>query len=116
MPQYLLSIYQPDGGPPPPDVLEAVMRDVTALTQEMESTGALVLTLGLTPPDTATVVQVREGSVLATDGPYIETKEHIGGFWILEAADLDTAREWAGKAARATTLPIEVREVQQAPD
>jgi hypothetical protein len=112
MKQYLLSIYQPDGGPPPPEVLEPVMRNVYALRQEMKAAGAWVFAGGLHPPSTATVVRVRHDDVLTTDGPFIEGKEHIGGFWIINAPDLDAALEWGRKAARATTLPIEVRPFQ----
>jgi hypothetical protein len=109
MPQYLLSIYQPDGGMPPPDVLEKVMSDVGAVIQDIKTSGAWVFNGGLHPPDTATVVLVRDGEVLLTDGPYVEGKEHIGGFCIVKAPDLDGALEWGRKLARATTLPIEVR-------
>jgi hypothetical protein len=109
MNQYLLSIYQPDGGAPPPPVLQAVMRDVNALREEMKAAGAWVFAAGLHPPSTATVVRVQDGQLLTTDGPFAEGKEHIGGFSVINAADLDAALEWASKLARATTLPIEVR-------
>ena len=109
MKQYLISIYQPDEGAPPPDVLEAVMRDVAALVAETKAAGAWVFNGGLHPPSTATVVRPREGELLVTDGPYAEGKEHIGGFLVIQAPDLDAALEWARKAARAITLPIEVR-------
>jgi hypothetical protein len=112
MNQYLLSIYQPDGGTPPPHVLEPVMRDVDALRQEMKASGAWVFAGGLHPPSTATVVRVRNGQLLTTDGPFTEGKEHIGGFCVIKAADLDAALEWGSKLARATTLPIEVRPLQ----
>ena len=112
MKQYLLSIYQPDGDPPPREVLEKVMRDVDALNQELKAAGAWVFAGGLHPPSTATVVRIQDGEVLTTDGPYAEGKEHIGGFTIIKAPDLDAALEWGGKAARATTLPIEVRPFQ----
>ena len=112
MKQYLLSIYQPDGAPPPPEVLEQVMRDVDALNQELKAAGAWVFAGGLHPPSTATVVRLRDGDVLITDGPFAEGKEHIGGFCIVKAPDLDTALEWGRKLARATTLPIEVRPFQ----
>lgn len=116
MTQYLLSIYQPDGEAPPPEVLEAVMRDMHALTEEIKGAGAWVFSGGLHPPGTATVVKVRQGDVLVTDGPYTEGKEHIGGFFIVKAPDLDAALTWAGKLARVLTvpgveagLPVEVR-------
>jgi hypothetical protein len=67
---------------------------------------------GASPPEHATVVRLQDGDVLTTDGPFAEGKEHIGGFMIITAPDLDAALEWARKAARATTLPIEVRPFQ----
>jgi hypothetical protein len=112
MKQYLLSIYQPDGDPPPSVDLEQVRRDVAALNQEMKTAGAWVFSDGLHPPSTATVVRLQDGEVLTTDGPYVEGKEHIGGCCIIKAPDLDAALEWGRKTARATTLPIEVRPFQ----
>jgi hypothetical protein len=109
MKQYLLSLIQPDGDPPPPDVLEPIMRNLDALNQEMQAAGAWVFGGGLHPPSTATVVRHEDGDVLMTDGPFAEGKEHVGGFTIIRAPDLDAALEWAGKLARVTTLPIEVR-------
>ena len=109
MKQYLLSIYQPDG-PPPADLdLESIMRDVHALQDEMKRAGAWVFSAGLHPADSATVVRVQDGEVLLTDGPYTEGKEHLGGFSIIQAADLDAALDWGRKTARVITLPIEVR-------
>lgn len=112
MTHYLLSVYQPVGSAPPPEVLESVMRDVDAVDQEMRAAGVWVFAGGLHSPSTATVVRHRDGDVLMTDGPFAESKEHVGGFTIIEAPDLDAALEWAGKLARATTLPIEVRPFQ----
>jgi len=113
MKQYLLSIYQPDGGVPPPDVLEKVMRDVNALVAETKAAGAWVFNGGLHPPTTATVVRHQDGGFLVTDGPYTEGKEHIGGFVIVRAPDLDGALGWARKLAHAVTgLAIEVRPFQ----
>jgi hypothetical protein len=109
MKQYLLSIYQPDGEPPPPEILEPIMRNVRTVIQDMKSSEAWVFNAGLYPPSTATVVRLNKGDVLTTDGPFTEGKEHIGGFCIVKAADLDAALEWGRKLARATTLPIEVR-------
>jgi hypothetical protein len=116
MTQYLLSIYQPDGGPPPPEVMDAVARDLHALNQDLKAAGAWVFSRGLHAPSTATVVQARGEDLLITDGPYVEGKEHIGGFWIVDAPDLDAALGWARRAARATTLPIEVRPFQDVPE
>lgn len=112
MKQYLLSIYQPDGDPPPADVLAEIMRDVRAVDQELSSAGAWVFSGGLHAPSTATVVHARREGMAMTDGPYVEGKEHIGGLTIIKAANLDEALEWGRKLARATTLPIEVRPFQ----
>ena len=112
MTQYLLNIYQPDGGPPPPEVLEPVMRGLAALNRELKAAGAWVFSRGLHEASTATVVRVREGELVMTDGPYVEGKEHVGGFWIIDAPDLDAALGWAGRAAGILGLPIEVRPFQ----
>jgi hypothetical protein len=109
---YLLTVYQPDGPPPAPEALAGIMREVTAVRDEMKASGAHVFSGGLHPPGTATVVRGKDREILCTDGPYIETKEHIGGITIIRAADLDTALGFARKLARATTLPIEVRPFQ----
>jgi hypothetical protein len=114
MTRYLLSIYQPNGPPPPPAALEAIMRDVRAVRQEMKTAGAWVFAAGLHPPTTATVVQAKNGGgFLVTDGPFTEGKEHIGGFTILQAPDLDAALEWGRKLAKATALPVEVRPLRE---
>ena len=113
MKRYLLSIYQPDGGAPPPDVLDKVMGDVNALIDESKRAGAWVFNGGLHPPSTATVVRAQDAGFLVTDGPYTEGKEHIGGLLIVQAPDLDEALGWARKLARAVTgLAIEVRPFQ----
>lgn len=112
MKQYLLSVYQPDGELPAPELLERVSRDLDALNRELKAAGAWVFAGGLHPPSTATVLRVQGGEVLTTDGPFTEGKEHLGGFTIIKAPDLDAALEWAGKLTRATTLPIEVRPFQ----
>jgi hypothetical protein len=85
------------------------MRNVHALREEMKSAGAWVFSAGLHPPSSATVVRLKDGDMLTIDGPFTEGKEHIGGFSIVRAPDLDAALEWGRKLARATTLPIEVR-------
>lgn len=109
MKQYLLSIYQPEGSPPPPQILEPIMRNVKALRDEIKAAGAWVFNGGLHPPSAATVVRPTDGEVLVMDGPFAEGKEHVGGLLIIKAPDLDGALAWARKAAQATTLPIEVR-------
>jgi hypothetical protein len=119
MKQYLLSIYQPDGPPPPPDALRKVMEDVTAFIEATKHAGAWVFNGGLHPPSTATVVRLRGGEPLITDGPFAEGKEHIGGFVVLKARELDDAVDWARKLAQVLTLPgqatglaVEVRPFQ----
>lgn len=112
MKQYLLSIYQPDGDPPPADVFAEITGDVRAVDQELRSAGAWVFSGGLHAPSTATVVHPRHEGMPMTDGPYAEGKEHIGGLTIIRAGDLDEALAWGRKLARATTLPIEVRPFQ----
>jgi hypothetical protein len=118
MKRYLLNIYQPDGGPPPPEALAKIMRDVDAVNQEMKAAGAWVFTAGLHPPSTATVVRLKAGEVLVTDGPFAEAKEHVGGFVVIEAPDLDAALAWGRKLARTLSLdghdglPVEVRPLQ----
>ena len=88
------------------------MRDLEALNRDMNAAGAWVFGAGLHPTETATVVRQQDTEVLITDGPFAEAKEHLGGFTVIEAADLDAAIGWAEKLARATTLPIEVRPIQ----
>lgn len=109
MTHYLLTIYQPDGEPPAPEILEPIMKNVAAFEEELRAAGAWVFNGGLHPPNTATVVRARGDDVLVTDGPYLEGKEHVGGFTVIQAADLDEALEWGRKAASAITLPVEVR-------
>jgi hypothetical protein len=116
MTQYLLSVFHPEGALPPPEDLEATMRDVDLLNEEIQTAGAWVFAGGLHPSTTATVLRVEDGDVLITDGPFVEGKEHIGGFWIIEAADLDGALEWGRKATHACGLPVEVRPFQDAPE
>ena len=114
MKQYLLSIYQPDGEPSA-DVkarLPKVMEDVDALIRDMKTAGVWVFNGGLHPPDTATVLRLNGGDLLTTDGPYTEGKEHVGGFVVIQAPDLDAALAWGRKLARALPLPIEVRPFQ----
>jgi hypothetical protein len=110
MKQYLLTIYQPDGGTPPPEVLDKVMRDVEAFIGDAKAQGAWVFNGGLHPPSTATVVRQQGADFLVTDGPYLEGKEHVGGFVVVRGKDLDEALAWARKLARAVPpLAIEVR-------
>jgi hypothetical protein len=112
MRHYLLSIYQPDGDPPASVDLEEIRRKLDALNVELKEAGAWVFAGGLHPPSTATVVRAQDGDVLTTDGPYAEGKEHLGGFTIIAAPDLDAALDWGRKLTRATALPVEVRPFQ----
>nr|WP_042194843.1 YciI family protein [Kibdelosporangium sp. MJ126-NF4]CEL21090.1 hypothetical protein [Kibdelosporangium sp. MJ126-NF4]CTQ95394.1 hypothetical protein [Kibdelosporangium sp. MJ126-NF4] len=109
MQQYLLSIYQPDGDPPPPEVLEPIMRNLDELNKEIKAAGAWVFAGGLHPPGTATVLHHKDDEMLVTDGPYTEGKEHIGGFTVIQAPDLDAALAWGSRLAEVIGLPIEVR-------
>ena len=113
MKQYLLSVYMVDGAEPPSDEdIEKAYRDVDALNQTMQSEGVWVFGGGLHPADVATVVKAQDGEILTTDGPFPEAKEHIGGFWIIKAPDLDAALAWASKATVACQAPVEVRPFQ----
>ncbi|MDH6114044.1 hypothetical protein P3T36_002865 [Kitasatospora sp. MAP12-15] len=110
MKQYLISVIQPTGATQPePEALAAIMRSVEAFQQELKDAGAWVFSGGLHAPTTATVLRLKGNDVLATDGPFVEGKEYLGGLTIIQAPDLDAALDWGRKAARATTLPIEVR-------
>lgn len=117
MNQYLLSVYSVEGEPAPsPEATQKMYRDVDAVNQEIKSAGAWVFGGGLHPHTSATVVRARDGEVLTTDGPFAEGKEHIGGFWIIKAVDLDAALTWARKATVACAGPVEVRPFQDEPE
>ena len=116
MTQYLLSVHMVEGEPePPPDVVQQMYKDVDVVNAEMQAEGVWVFAGGLHPATTATVVRERDGDVVTTDGPFVEGKEHVGGFWVVEAPDLDAALEWGRKATRACRVPIEVRPFQDEP-
>ncbi len=113
MTQYLLSVWSVEGQEPPaPEAMEKAFRDVDALNETIKAEGAWVFAGGLHPASTATVVRVQDDDVLTTDGPFAEAKEQLGGFWVIEAADLDAALEWAAKATVACQAPVEVRPFQ----
>lgn len=117
MKQYMLSVYMVEGEPElAADTREKVYRDVDAVNAELQAAGAWVFAGGLHPANTATVVRVQDGEVLTTDGPFAEGKEHIGGFWVIQASDLDAAMAWATKATRACRGPVEVRPFQENPE
>ncbi|HET9060816.1 MAG TPA: YciI family protein [Acidimicrobiales bacterium] len=114
MAQYLVSVwhddqYEVDFSTPQAQRLSA---QVGALNEELKKSGAWVFAAGLHPASSATVVRSLAGDVSMTDGPYAETKEQMGGFWIIEVPDFDTALEWAAKAAAACEGPVEVRPIQ----
>jgi len=116
MKQYLLSVHMIEGdAAPPPEEMEKAYRDVNELNAEIQAAGAWVFAGGLHPANTATLVRVQDGELLTTDGPFAEGKEHIGGFWVIKADDLDAALAWAAKATRACRGPVEVRPFQDEP-
>ena len=114
MKQYLLSIYQPTGGTPEPGLLDRVMADLEVLNRDLKEAGAWVFAGGLYPPSSATVLRPKGDDVLLTDGPFAEGKEHLGGFTIVQAQDLDEALAWGRRLTEATTLPVEVRPFEHA--
>ena len=117
MTQYLLSVYIDEGAEPPSEeVMAKAYKDVDAVNEEIKASGAWVFGGGLHPTNTATVVREQNGEVLTTDGPYAETKEQLGGFWIINVPDLDAALKWAEKATVACLAPVEVRPFQDEPE
>lgn len=109
MTQYLVTIHHPNDYDPSAED-DAMSRDIDVLNEEMVAAGVRVFVGGLQPASKAMSVRPQtDGEVLVTDGPYLETKEHVGGLWVLEAADLDEALAWGRKAARACRAPVEVR-------
>lgn len=113
MTQYMLSVFHDEQVPLSPEDMQQSFKDVDALNSELQAAGGWVFAGGLHSPSTATVVRVSGGSVATTDGPFAETKEQLGGFWVIEAADLDVAIKWAAKATVACRLPVEVRPFQE---
>ena len=110
MTQYLVAIHHPDDYDPAAVEDEAMVRDIDVLNEEMEAAGVRMFAGGLHPASSAMSLRAQpDGTVLITDGPYLKTKEHVGGFWILEAANLDEALAWGRKAAVACRAPVEVR-------
>jgi hypothetical protein len=110
MARYLVAIYRPKNYDPAVSEDEAMDREIDALNDEMKAAGVRVFVGGLQPESSARSLRLQPaGKVLITDGPYAETKEHIGGFWVLEAADLDEALVWGRKAAVACRASVEVR-------
>jgi hypothetical protein len=113
MTQYLLSVHMVEGEPlPSEEDIQQAYKDVDAFNEELKAQGAWVFAGGLHPADTATVVRVKDGEILTTDGPFAETKEQLGGFWVVEAPDLDAALALAAKGSAACKAPVEVRPFQ----
>jgi hypothetical protein len=116
MKQYMLSVHgtHPTDDVPlySPEQTQQMYADVDRVNKEMADQGAWVFGAGLMEPSTATVVRVERGEVMLTDGPFVETKEQLGGFWIIRAKDLDAALAWAAKATVACLAPVEVRPLQ----
>jgi hypothetical protein len=111
MPRYLVAIHHPDDFDPS-TVTEAETNDIHALNREMITAGVRVFVAGLCGASSARSLRAQpDGKVVITDGPYAETKEHVGGFWVLEAADLDEALAWGRKAVVACRAPVEVRPI-----
>ena len=110
MPQYLVAIHHPDDYDPFIAEDEAMARDIDALNVEMKAAGVRIFVGGLQPASSARSLRAKpDGKVLITDGPYLETKEHMGGFWVLEAANMEEALAWGRKATVACRAPVEVR-------
>lgn len=114
MPHYLLSVcYPADAVPPPDSQLAVITKELRAVNDEMKSKGLWVFGGALLGPQSASVVRTANGEVLMTDGPFIETKEQIGGIAVIRAADADEARSWAARLSAVIGVPIEVRPMQQ---
>ncbi|MCW2622072.1 MAG: hypothetical protein JWL64_1674 [Frankiales bacterium] len=117
MKQYLLAVHGVEGAPAPsPEAMETSFAQVDTLNQEMMDKGVWVFAGGLMPPDSATVVMTVNGTTTVTDGPFAQTKEQLGGFWVITSNDLDEAMAWARKASVACMNPIEVRPFQDEPE
>jgi hypothetical protein len=114
MPQYLISVWHDESYEADFSTPEAQHRvaQVGAFNDELQKAGAWVFAAGLHPASSATVLRSSGGEISMTDGPYAETKEQMGGFWVIEAPDLDAALEWGGRAAAASGEPVEVRPAQ----
>ncbi|MDQ1393084.1 MAG: hypothetical protein QOF30_2061 [Acidimicrobiaceae bacterium] len=116
MKQYLMSVYNVEGDAPSAEEMDSIYKAVDAFNTELRTKGAWVFAGGLHPADTATVVRAKDGEILTTDGPFAETKEQLGGFWVIKAADLDEALALASQATTACRAPVEVRPFQDEPE
>jgi hypothetical protein len=117
MKQYLLAVHMVEGAPVPPETdMQTMYAQVEAVNQEIRAAGAWVFAGGLLPADSATVVRTEDGRTTMTDGPFAETKEQLGGFWVLRCEDLDQALAWAARCSAACQGPVEVRPFQDEPE
>jgi hypothetical protein len=118
MKQYLLAVHTVEGQDnyPSPEEMQAAFEAVDQLNTKMQEQGVWVFGGGLEPVDTATVIDATGADVLTTDGPFAEAKEHLGGFWVINAPDLDAAMRWATEASAACRGPVEVRPFQDEPE
>jgi hypothetical protein len=117
MTQYMLSVWMVEGTPEPPaDDIQRMYKQVDVFNAKLQKEGLWVFAGGLHPANTATVVRVQNGEVLTSDGPFAESKEQLGGFWIVEAPDLDAALKLAAEGSAACEAPVEVRPFQDNPE
>jgi hypothetical protein len=117
MKQYLLAVHMVEGEPAAPEEqMQQTYKAVDAFNTELQSAGAWVFAGGLHPPATATVVRAQGGQVVTTDGPFAETKEQLGGFWVIKVPDLDAALDWAARGSAACGGAVEVRPFQELPE
>ena len=117
MKQYLLAVHMVEGEPiPSAQEMQTVFAQVDKINNELQAAGVWVFGGGLLPPGSATVVRAQNGRTTMTDGPFAETKEQLGGFWVLRCEDLDAALTWAGRCAEACMGPVEVRPFEDEPD
>jgi hypothetical protein len=113
MTQYMMTVHEVEGQERPSEQrMQEMYAEVNAFNDELRSAGAWVFAGGLEPSHTATVVKIDGNEAVLTDGPFAECKEHVGGFWVIEATDLDAALKWAQGGARACGGPVEVRPFQ----
>jgi hypothetical protein len=113
----MLAVHSVEGEPTPSAAdMQTAYAQVDKINTELQAAGAWVFGGGLLPPDSATVVRVENGTTTMSDGPFAETKERLGGFWVLQCADLDQALTWAAKCAEACMNPVEVRPLDEEPD
>jgi|SRR6266487_2467168 len=117
MKNYLLAVHMVDGEPAPSDEqMQQAYQAVDVFNDKLKASAAWVFAGGLHPASTATVVRAQGGDVVTTDGPFAETKEQLGGFWIIKAPDLDAALDWAAQGSAACGSPVEVRPFQESPE